>query len=294
MRERIIDLPKIEDKRGNLSFAEAMTQIPFDIARVYWIFDVPAGQMRGSHAYKNQEEVIIALSGSFDVVLDDGVEKHRYNLNCPYKGLYVPNKTWRSLENFSTNSACIVLASLPFSESEYIRNYRDFKKYLKSDINDKLISPIYISRPNPVDSSENTVFDCNLIEFPIIRNRGGNIAPIHSSENVPFNIERVFYIYDIPSGETRGGHAHKTCHQFLVAAGGSFDVELDDGVNKRIVTLNRPMQGLHLPPGIWAVEKNFSSAAVCLVLASEKYEENEYIRKYSQFRKYRSDAGNKI
>lgn len=280
------------DKRGNLSFAEAKKQIPFDIARVYWIYDVPGGQKRGSHAYKNQEEVIIALSGSFDVVLDDGNEKRRHTLNRSYMGLYVPNKMWRSLENFSTNSVCIVLASMPYDENEYIRKYKDFKKYIREPETPKPILQVYNPVPDNTVRNETTVFDCTLSEFPIIRHKGGNITPIHNSENVPFDIKRVFYIYDIPSGEIRGGHAHKYCHQFLVAASGSFEVELDDGTNKMIVPLNRPMIGLHLPPGVWAIEKNFSAGAVCLVLASHEYKEEEYIRKYPQFKAFRSD-GNK-
>jgi len=295
MRERIIELPKKEDKRGNLSFAEAMEQLPFKVARVYWIYDVPGGQTRGSHAFKHQQEVIIALSGSFDVVLDDGSEKKVYNLNRSYKGLYVPNKMWRSLENFSTNSVCLVMTSMPYDEDDYIRNYREFKKFIRMDgVNTYPgIKPRNISKPHK-NSFENTVYDCDLIELPVIRNRAGNITPVHNSENVPFDIERVFYIYDIPSGETRGGHAHKYCHQFLVAASGSFDVELDDGVNKRIVSLNRPMVGLYLPPGIWGVEKNFSSGAVCLVLTSHKYEKDDYIRKYSDFKKYHPNADSEV
>lgn len=131
-----------------------------------------------------------------------------------------------------------------------------------------------------------SVFDCSVIELPRIQNRAGNITPIHGNVNIPFTISRVFYLYDIPGGEDRGAHAHKQCHQFLVAASGSFDIELNDGVNKRIVTLNRPYYGLHIPPGIWAAEKNFSSGAICLVLASHKYAESDYIRNYNNFIEY--------
>ncbi|NDW17703.1 WxcM-like domain-containing protein [Dysgonomonas sp. 216] len=293
MRERIIDFPKIEDRRGNLSFAEALDQIPFNIARVYWIYDVPGGQVRGSHAFKSQEEVIIALSGSFDVVLDNGTQVRRHTLNRSYKGLYVPSKMWRSLENFSTNSVCLIITSEPFDEDDYIRNYRDFKRYIKQEpLSEGNNTVLLKNRPSkePFNPANNTVYDCNLIELPVIRNRAGNITPIHNSENIPFDIARVFYIYDIPSGQTRGGHAHKYCHQFLIAVSGSFDVELDDGVNKRIVTLNRPMMGLYLPPGIWAVEKNFSSGAVSLVLTSHIYESEDYIRKYSDFKNYKPDV----
>jgi len=127
------------------------------------------------------------------------------------------------------------------------------------------------------------VFECSVIELPSNRNRAGNISIVENSINVPFDIKRVFYIYDIPGGEARGAHAHKQCHQFLIAASGSFEVELDDGINKRTVTLNRPYYGLHIPPGIWAAEKGFSSGAVCLVFASHLYNEYDYIREYSEF-----------
>lgn len=127
-----------------------------------------------------------------------------------------------------------------------------------------------------------------MIELPRIKNRAGNITPVNNKENVPFDIKRVFYIYDIPGGEDRGAHAHKECHQFLVAASGSFEIELNDGANKRTVALNRPYYGLHIPPGIWAAEKGFSSGAVCMVLASHKYDEFDYIRSYELFKNFRN------
>lgn len=123
---QLVNLPKIEDPRGNLSFIEGENHIPFDIKRSYWIYDVPGGETRGSHAYKENEEFIVALSGSFDVVLDDGSGKKIYSLNRSYYGLYVPKMIWRSLENFSTNSLCLILASGHYNENDYIRNYDDF------------------------------------------------------------------------------------------------------------------------------------------------------------------------
>lgn len=128
-----------------------------------------------------------------------------------------------------------------------------------------------------------SVFDCSLIELPRIQNRAGNITPVHNSVEVPFDIKRVFYLYDIPGGESRGAHAHLECHQFLVAASGSFEVLIDDGVTKRLVQLNRPYMGLHIPPKIWASEINFSSGAICLVLASHVYDEKDYIRNYNEY-----------
>jgi hypothetical protein len=132
-----------------------------------------------------------------------------------------------------------------------------------------------------------TVFDCSLIEMPKLANRAGNISIAENNINLPFEIKRVFYIYDIPGGESRGAHAHKECHQCLIAVSGSFEIEMNDGNNKRTVVLNRPYYGLHIPPGIWAAEKGFSSGCVCLVLASEGYLEGDYIRDYREFINYK-------
>lgn len=134
-----------------------------------------------------------------------------------------------------------------------------------------------------------TVYDCSVIGLGKIENNQGNLTVVQSNMNVPFDIKRVFYLYDIPGGEARGAHAHKECHQFLVAVSGSFEAVLDDGVNKRTVTLNRPFNGLHIPPGIWAAEQGFSSGTVCLVLASEKYNETDYIRDYDEFLRFRKE-----
>lgn len=134
------------------------------------------------------------------------------------------------------------------------------------------------------------VYDCSIIELPKFSNRAGNISVVEGLKNLPFEPQRVFYLYDIPAGEGRGAHAHKECHQFIVAASGSFEVALDDGVNKKTISLNRPFYGLHIPPGIWAHELNFSSGAICLVLASHKYSEADYIRDYDQFKQYINDT----
>jgi len=128
---RKIDLPKIEDVRGNLSFIEESTSIPFKIKRVYWIYDVPGGEYRGSHAFKETEEFIVSLSGSFDVILNDGNEEKRFSLSRSYYGLFIPKMIWRKLDNFSTNSLALVLSSKAYDESEYIRDYNQFLSALK-------------------------------------------------------------------------------------------------------------------------------------------------------------------
>ncbi|WP_312819041.1 sugar 3,4-ketoisomerase [Kaistella carnis] len=128
MEAKIIQLPKIIDTRGNLSFFEHPNQLPFEIARTYWIYDVPGGEQRGSHAFREQQEFIIALSGSFDIVLNDGAKEERFTLNRSYYGLYIPKMLWRTLENFSTNSLALIVSDKSFDEEDYIRNFEDFKK----------------------------------------------------------------------------------------------------------------------------------------------------------------------
>ena len=128
-----------------------------------------------------------------------------------------------------------------------------------------------------------SIYNCNVIELPKIHNRAGNITPLHGGIEIPFGIKRVYYLYDVPGGETRGGHAHKMLHQLIVAASGSFDVTIDDGITKKTITLNRPNFGLYIIPGIWRDLHNFSSGAVLLVLASDNYDEKDYIREYDDF-----------
>jgi hypothetical protein len=125
---RLIDLPKIEDPRGNLSVIEEEKHIPFKIERTYWIYDVPGGQVRGGHAFKEQQELIVALSGSFDVLVDDGKIKRTFLLNRSYYGLLLPAGLWRQMQNFSTNALALVLSSTPFSEDDYVRDYEEFLK----------------------------------------------------------------------------------------------------------------------------------------------------------------------
>lgn len=128
---RIFDLPRFLDRRGNLSVIEEENHIPFRIARSYWIYDVPGGEVRGGHAYRENQEFIVALSGSFDVVLDDGKEEKVFTLNRSYYGLYVPKGMWRQMRNFSTNSLALVLASIPYLPEDYILDYDEFKAWIK-------------------------------------------------------------------------------------------------------------------------------------------------------------------
>ena len=127
-KPKILQLPKIVDPRGNLSFFESPKQLPFEIARTYWIYDVPGGETRGSHAFKEQQEFIVALSGSFDVVLHDGTREIKFPLNRSYYGLFIPKMYWRKLENFSTNALALIVSDKHFDEKDYIRNFEEFKK----------------------------------------------------------------------------------------------------------------------------------------------------------------------
>jgi hypothetical protein len=128
---RIIQLPKISDSRGNITFIESTKHIPFEIERVYYLYDVPGGETRGGHAHRNLEQFLIAANGSFDVILDDGSAQRRIHLNRPYYGLYIISGVWRELENFSSGSVCLVLASAPYTEDDYIRDYSEYLRYLE-------------------------------------------------------------------------------------------------------------------------------------------------------------------
>lgn len=131
---KIIDLPKISDVRGNLTFVEGMKHLPFDIKRVYYLYDVPSGEARGGHAHRNLKQVAIALSGSFEFILDNGKTRERVFLNSPNKGLLIENCVWREMENFSSGSVCLVLASHEYDESDYLRDYNEFKKYVETGV----------------------------------------------------------------------------------------------------------------------------------------------------------------
>jgi dTDP-4-dehydrorhamnose 3,5-epimerase-like enzyme len=289
-KPQILQLPKIVDARGNLSFVEANRHIPFEIKRAYWIYDVPGGEMRGGHAFREQDEFIIALSGSFDVIVDTGNgQKKRFPLNRSYFGLYIPKGVWRSLENFSTNSLALVLASTVYNENDYIRDYTEFITFANDKVNvqsNRLINNC-LAIPLVSDFTLSTVNECCVNELDKNHRIKGNITVVENRQAVPFDIERVYYLYDVPGGEERGGHAHKDLSQLIVAASGSFDVVLDDGTTKKTITLNRPYQGLYVVPGIWRELVNFSSGSSCLVLASHKYDEADYIRDYNEFLKYK-------
>lgn len=134
---------------------------------------------------------------------------------------------------------------------------------------------------------KSSIYNCSILQLPKIHNRAGNITALENNIHLPFDVKRVYYLYDVPAGEERGGHAHRELQQIVIAVSGAFDVLLNDGTNKKIVHLDRPFIGLHIVPGIWRELLNFSSGAVCLVLASLKYDENDYVRNYNDFLSYK-------
>lgn len=298
MDSTIIQLPKISDSRGNLSIIEQIKHIPFEIKRVHWVYDVPGDYEGGGHACSETEEFIVALSGSFDVVVDNGVERKVFQLKRSYFGLYVPKGIWRKMTNFSTNSFVLVLSSTDYDGKDYITDYEEYVRWKKNG--SKVLNPIVNIRsvqfnnmlPQKHVAEGISVYDCSLCKLNTMHYAEGNLTYMYENVHVPFPINRVFYSYDIPGGEERGAHAHKDCHQFLLAASGSFEVVLNDGINKRTVLLNRPFCGLHVPPGIWASEQGFSSSSICLVLASHTYDENDYIRNYDDYLKYLKENRN--
>lgn len=285
---KIIELPKFLDARGNLSFVEQLNHIPFEIKRTYWIYDVPGGEERGGHAFKENQEFIVALSGSFDVVVDDGENKKTFTLNRSYYGLYIPQGLWRTIENFSTNSLALEFGSLHYAEADYIYDYEEYLRYSKTTESATSLA----FKPQPLspghESNKYNVFDCTMVELDRHHSdRKGNLTVVESGVTLPFDVKRVYYLYDVPGGESRGSHAHKELSQLIIAASGSFTVTLDDGKCKRSFFLNRPYQGLYVKPGMWRDLEDFSSGAVCMVLASEVYQKEDYIRDYQEFLVFR-------
>lgn len=283
---RVIELPKFLDDRGNLSFLENENQIPFEIKRVHWIYDVPGGESRGGVAYKTTEEFIVAMSGSFDVVVRNGEREWKFFLNRSYKGVYIPAGYWRSVENYSSNSVAVIAASTFYDPSDAIRSLEELRIWKPdASIDDRCIDDRLT-----LENGKFSVSDCGIIELDRHHSqRKGDISVVENGKEVPFDVKRIYYLYDVPGGADRGGHAHKELYQLIVAASGAFTVELDDGTNKKAFTLNRPYQGLLVKPGIWRTLTDFSSGSICMVLASEKYDEKDYIRAYEEFGKYRKE-----
>lgn len=290
---KIIELPKFLDARGNLSFAENFKQIPFEIKRTYWLYDVPGGVGRGGHAEINNEELIISLSGSFEIMVDDGKEQKTFTLNRSYYGLYIPKGLWREIKEFSTNALALEFGSIPYDVNDYIRNYDAFLAFSKVGSSSAPV-PAVECKSEPETNIDGrklaNVFDSSMVELDRHHSdRRGNLTVVENGKTLPFDVKRVYYLYDVPGGESRGAHAHRELSQLIIAASGSFTVTLDDGKCKRTYFLNRPYQGLYVKPGMWRDLSDFSSGAVCMVLASDVYKADDYIRTYEEFLQFRKD-----
>lgn len=284
----MIKLPKIEDIRGNLSFIESGPRgaCPFEIERVYWIYDVPAGRVRHGRALRHTHEMIVAMSGSFDVDLrhPDGHEE-KVSLNRSDFGLLVAPGTWREINNFSTNSVAMVLASGPYNADEYIFSAEEAQGVDAAPV---------IPAEQPTEEKEgfadphrrSDTGEVRRIEFPRHRHENGSLTVAENGlDIIPFNIRRVFYLYDVPADAERGGHSHFQAEELIVALSGCFDVVLDDGKRPPVrFTLNRPYQALYIPTGLWRTLDNFSGGSVCMVLTSERYSEADYVRDYERFK----------
>lgn len=288
-RAEIIRIPRYEDPRGNLSFIEYSETgvLPFVPRRVYWIYDVPGGRERDGHAFRRAEELIVALSGSFDVVLTapDGLEI-THHLSRSYYGLYVPAGTWRALRNFSTNSVAMVISSTLYDPADYIEELTELSEPSEfsetSETSENAESTEFCDDVFARSSVEN----CKIIDLPRIIHPNGSLTyEQNADDGLPFPIKRVYYLYDIPGDASRGGHAHRGNYSLIVAAAGSFVVSLSDGKQKQDFFLNRPYRGLLVPPGIWREIDNFSSGAICLVLTSENFAEEDYVRDYDEFQR---------
>ena len=289
---RIIELPKFLDARGNLSFAENYKQVPFEIKRTYWLYDVPGGIARGGHAEINNEELIISISGSFEILVDDGTMQKTFTLNRSYYGLYIPKGLWREIKEFSTNALALEFGSIPYDVNDYIRNYDAFLAYSKTIVANDMpqVKVPVVEQEHEGKYDLFNVFDCSMIELDRHHSdRRGNLTVVENGKTLPFDVKRVYYLYDVPGGESRGAHAHKELSQLIIAASGSFTVTLDDGKCKRSFFLNRPYQGLYVKPGMWRTLEDFSSGAVCMVLASDVYKASDYIRTYEEFIDFRKN-----
>lgn len=284
---RLIDLPRIRDPRGNLTFVENATHLPFDIARVYWLYDVPSDGCRDGHAFICQQELIVSLSGSFNVTVDDGTSSRTYTLNRPYAGLLVPALTWRTINNFSTNSAAMVLASTLYDPSDYLRDHDLFLRRVSQGPTaspSPAVPPHVSDRFDGIDAhAVSSVDSCRIIDLPRHSGPMGSLSVVENAGATPFDVRRVYYLYDVPSGAERGGHSHYREQRLITALAGAFDVTVDDGVHQRTFTLHNPSRALYIPAGIWRTVDNFSSGSVCLALSSNVYSAADYVRDYSRF-----------
>ncbi len=263
------DLPRFVAASGNLSFMQVRDHIPFEIDHVSWIDWTSRAGAGNDDDARSSEAVIVPLSGGFTVELDDGSDQRQVRLDRADQSLYVPEVYRWALRERS--SGCIALV-------------------VESGARQAAEAGTVAALPEamlPIDAGRSTIDDCAVIELPVSAALSGRSSMLRSEREGDLKFRRVYYLTDIAQGASRGGHAHRELHQFVVAASGSFDVHIDDGTNKRSITLSRPDRALRLVPGIWRVLHSFSTGSICLVVASRPYEEDDYLRRYRDFRAFK-------
>jgi WxcM-like, C-terminal len=263
---RLVSLPQIREARGNLTALEALVHFPFRTGCVRWFHGVPVGTSWSGSGSHVGGALVIALLGSFDVVDDERDPSCRVRLSRASIGLHLATSTQWRVEDPSTNAVGLVISSQRSGSA------RPESNQLDDEVSGEM---------NP----ETTIDDCREITFPHHRGSQGSITAAIPWIDVPFGISRVYYLYDVPGGASRGGHAHRELEEVLVAAAGSFDVALKDGRQGKTIRLDRAHSGVHIAPGIWRELRTFSSGALCLTLASAPYDEADYIRDYHEFRR---------
>lgn len=260
MSSKIVHLSKYSDKRGNLVFFEFANHELVVLHNLSWTVFNGLNKLNVKSSRKSSEEYNIALQGNFEVVLlNESNQKKYFTLLSNDFALSVVNGTYLSIENVSQDA--IILNIAVDVKCDHV----------------KLVTGLLpLTSQNAI---HNCIDDCMTILF-----FSTTIENYHQvNAHLPFKMKRIFYLFDVPAQAVRGGHAHKTCHQILVAVQGSFEVILDDGKNKSKILLNQSNVGLHIPPGIWASEINFTAGSICLVMASEVFDETDYIREYNVF-----------
>jgi hypothetical protein len=263
---RLVSLPQIPEPRGNLTALEELVHFPFRIGSVRWFYDSPAGSSRQAGEHRPGDALIVALLGSFDVVFGHGHGSPRVRLTGADTGLHVPAAVDWTVEGRSINSVGLVISSEPTRQPAPESNQSD-------DVVPAALNP------------HTTIDDCRTLTLGRHDRLQGTSTEAIPQVNVPFEIPRVYYLYDIPGGASRGGHAHRGLKQMLVAAAGSFDVALNDGRRDKTIRLDEAHSGVCIATGIWRELRNFSPGAICLTLASALYDEADYIRDYEEFQR---------
>tara|TARA_B100000963_G_scaffold335460_1_gene329601 strand:+ start:4566 stop:5423 length:858 start_codon:yes stop_codon:yes gene_type:complete len=273
-------LPKISDPRGNLTFIESENHISFKINCVKWYYDLFNQEELKICTNPNSQNFIIALTGSFNVLLEKKNEE--ISLKKSNFGHLISNVSEINLNNLSTNSVVLILSSEYFNIKN---NNEEDRLYQISENYTSLMNKKSMNYQNTLnDFFSNTVRDCKKISLNTVVNKEFKKTITENLKSVPFEIKRVYYLYDIPGGEERGGHAHKDLYQYIIAASGSFDVTINDGIDEKTVNMNRSYESIIIKPGIWRELSNFSSGSICLVLASDYYKESDYIRSFKEFK----------